>query len=720
MTISIWRYSHFLLAAVSSLFLIIASVTGIILAIEPIAHKAKGYGIKNLENITLAQTISEVSKKYDEVFTIEVEKQGFVKASVLTENFESKTFYINPLNGNAIAEVSERPAIYNFATNLHRSLFLKTTGRVFVGLISFLLILITITGLFLLAQRQGGFKKIFSRVNKEYFEMRYHVILSRWLLIPILIIAVTGVYLSLEKFNLLPEAKKTHVENRVTKKASVFETITLNDIKEIEFPFSEDPEDYFTLILHDKELKVNQKTGTTVSTAHFPLITLASNISWTLHTGEGTLLWAIVLLLASLAIIFFIYSGFVMSIKRLKKKPTVLAMPNKDDCEIIILVGSETNTTFGFAQRMYHALTNAEKSVFLTTLNNYTQYEKAKHIIVMTATYGEGEATTNARKFESILPTVQQKNRIRYSVLGFGSLEYPDYCQFAIKVDGLLQLQQGFSPLLPLYKINNSNEAAFIDWTKNWKAVMNLDISIPISEKKEKKLKPFLFKVLEITPLNVDNTFLLTLVPTRKVKFSSGDLWSFIPEGHKKKRQYSIAKIDNTIVLSIKKHSQGVASSFLSALKKGDTVKAAIEQNANFHLDKERPSLLISNGTGIAPFLGMIQSNLKKETHLFWGGRNSASLGLYNKNIEEAKKTDNVMFYPCYSREGNKEYVQDLLAKNKELVVRILENNGCIMICGSLAMQQGVLNTLEVLLKPKKELNLDELQFNEQLKMDCY
>jgi sulfite reductase (NADPH) flavoprotein alpha-component len=47
MTISIWRYSHFLLAAVSSLFLIIASVTGIILAIEPIAHKAKGYGIKS-------------------------------------------------------------------------------------------------------------------------------------------------------------------------------------------------------------------------------------------------------------------------------------------------------------------------------------------------------------------------------------------------------------------------------------------------------------------------------------------------------------------------------------------------------------------------------------------------------------------------------------------------------------------------------------------------
>ncbi|MEP2280864.1 PepSY-associated TM helix domain-containing protein, partial [Maribacter sp.] len=206
MTISIWRYSHLTLALVSSLFLVVASITGIILAVEPISHQAKGYAVESLENVPLSTTIAALKNSYDEVLGLEVESSGFVKASVLTMEMETLDVYINPKTGKQLGVVKERPALYSFATNIHRSLFLKSVGRFFVGLISLLLLIIAITGMVLLAKRQGGFLKLFSKVQKDYFELRYHVVLSRWFFIPVVILASTGVYLSAEKFDVLPNA----------------------------------------------------------------------------------------------------------------------------------------------------------------------------------------------------------------------------------------------------------------------------------------------------------------------------------------------------------------------------------------------------------------------------------------------------------------------------------------------------------------------------------
>ena len=135
MTLSIWRYSHLVLALASSLFLLIASVTGVILAVEPISHQAKGYAAQDLDEVSLGTTIDALKNNYDEVFALEVESSGFVKASVLTAEMETLDIYIDATTGEQLGEVQERPFIYSFATNLHRSLFLKSIGRFFLGLI---------------------------------------------------------------------------------------------------------------------------------------------------------------------------------------------------------------------------------------------------------------------------------------------------------------------------------------------------------------------------------------------------------------------------------------------------------------------------------------------------------------------------------------------------------------------------------------------------------
>lgn len=731
MTISIWRYSHFVLALASSLFLLIASVTGVILAVEPITHQAKGYAVQGLEEVSLGTTIDALKNNFDEVFALEVESSGFVKASVLTTEMETLAIYIDAKSGEQLGEVQERPFIYSFATNLHRSLFLKSIGRFFVGLISLLLFLIAVTGLLLLAKRQGGFKRLLSKVQKDYFELRYHVILSRWFFIPIVILAITGVYLSAEKFELLPDSTISHQEISTLSKTQNFENIknvpffketTLNTVRKVEFPFSEDPEDYYQIALTDKEIRVNPNSGQIISSAEYPLVQLASRLSWVLHTGEGSVLWSIVLLLASASILFFMYSGFVMTLRRRKKVATTLEMSDKDDCEFVILVGSETGSTFDFARRLYNSLNAAGKKVYLTELNNYSAFAKAKHIIILTATYGEGEPPTNARKFETIFPTVQQPNKINYSVVGFGSLEYPDYCKFALQVDSLLQIHQDFQPLMPLYKINNADFADFERWVEQLSELLHISLSLEKPKVKKPNYKKTTFKVVERTELNVDDTFLIRLKPKKKTSFTSGDLLSVFPEGTDIPRQYSIARMGNKILLSVKKHEFGKGSSFLYSLNKGDTIQAVIEINAHFHFSKKSTSaVFIANGTGIAPFLGMMEQNCDAKINLFWGGRTEASSVIYDDILKGINsKNQNNTIHKSHSREGSKEYVQNLVIQQKDIVLKTVQKGGVVMICGSLAMQHDILDVLEGLLAEYSEISFDALQHNGQLKMDCY
>ena len=733
MTISIWRYSHLALAIASSVFLIIASVTGIILAFEPISDAVQPYEVANLNTVTLAQTLEALDENYEEVLALEIDANDFVIASVITQEGASEKIYINPITAEKLGEPKEKATLFQWTTNLHRSLFLKSTGRFFVGLISLLLCLITVTGFFLIAKRQGGIKKIFSKVQKEYFEQRYHVILGRWLLLPILIVAATGVYLSAEKFSLLPSDDLKHSaisfdENSIPenhlKQLLIFQNTTLNAVRKLTFPFSEDSEDYFELALNDRELYIHQYTGVILSEAAYPFVTLASRFSLTMHTGQGSILWSLILLITSLSLLFFMYSGFAMALKRRKKIKAIAPLQNKDECEYILLVGSETGSTNDFATIFQNALSQAGKNVFKSDLNSYTTYQKAKHIIIFTATYGEGDAPTNARNFKNIFESIQVDTSISFSVLGFGSLAYPDYCKFATEIDSLCNSTYNFKAILPLYKVNNQSFEAFNDWTTRWANATEILLTIKQPKKTTKRLKTSAFKIINKTDSNSDDTFLIRLRPKKKVKFQSGDLLACRPKKEEVARLYSIAKIENDILLSIKIHEFGICSNYFSELSENDLVNASIKRNQNFHFPKNTKEIVcIANGTGIAPFLGIIAENTKQiPIHLYWGGRTKVSFETYKEVIDTALSsgklsTISIAYSKAYQE---KIYVQDLILEMKDNIAQKLDSGAVFMICGSMAMQNEVLHVLEEIAIAKLNMPLSEFENRAQLKMDCY
>jgi sulfite reductase (NADPH) flavoprotein alpha-component len=85
-------------------------------------------------------------------------------------------------------------------------------------------------------------------------------------------------------------------------------------------------------------------------------------------------------------------------------------------------------------------------------------------LVILTATHGDGEAPANASRFMSQFNRQSPKNDIDYAVLGFGSRSYPKFCQFAIAVDALLEQHPKYTPLMPLFKINNQEEISFQQW----------------------------------------------------------------------------------------------------------------------------------------------------------------------------------------------------------------------------------------------------------------
>ena len=164
MTISIWRFSHLTLAISSALFIFIASLTGFILAFQPISNKINPYNVADINSISIAETITALENEHEEIIAINVDENDFVSASVITKDGKSTSFYINPKTGKKIGNMIQKSPVFEFATNLHRSLFLKSTGRLIIGVVSLLLFLIAVTGTILIVKRQGGLKQIFSFV----------------------------------------------------------------------------------------------------------------------------------------------------------------------------------------------------------------------------------------------------------------------------------------------------------------------------------------------------------------------------------------------------------------------------------------------------------------------------------------------------------------------------------------------------------------------------
>lgn len=730
MTLSFWRYSHLALALFSSLFLVLASATGVILAVDAVQEKTMGYRVENFDAITLGETLPVLRKTYPEITELNVDHNQFVTLEGIDQKDNDVKGYIDPRTGKILGEPIKKNEFIQWTTALHRSLFLKETGRFIVGFVSLILALISFSGFALILQRQRSWRSLFTKIVKENFAQYYHVFLGRLSLIPILVLALSGTYLTLEKFNFFLEKtdskEKTEVVEKtgISKKedSTIFKSTLLADVQKIEFPFSDDPEDFYIITLNDREIEVNQMTGAVVNEKLLPKTTQLSDLSLDLHTGRANVLWAIILGIASINILFFIYSGFAMTLKR--RASRIKNKYKAEESKFILLVGSENGSTLRFASAIYKQLLAHGEKVFVTELNNYAKYPKAEHLIVFASTHGLGDAPSNAGKFMSLLDKTEQRQKIKVSVVGFGSKSYPDFCGFALEIDAELAKQNWVERILELQTVNDKSADEFVNWATLWSAQTEISLSTTPSIYNEIPKGLQKLKVLDKTAVSeTEHSFLLTLRADLGTKFTSGDLLAIYPANDNRERLYSIGKHDGNLQLVVKLHPHGLGSGYLNNLEVGSIIKARIIQNPAFHLPKKVSKVaMISNGTGIAPFLGMLEQNRQKtEIHLYCGFRTETETVSAHKKFanEMMEKRQLQSFHLALSRGTDHHYVMDLIQRDAAFFLDLLQKGGIIMICGSLSMQKDVETILGELLVQTNS-SISDYKAKGQILTDCY
>ncbi|HMR20156.1 MAG TPA: PepSY domain-containing protein, partial [Sphingobacterium sp.] len=475
MTLSIWRYAHLALAIVSTLFLLILSVTGVILAIGAVDEKTQGYKVNDFDKINLAQTIPTMWEVYSEITELTVDHNQFVAIEAFDEEGNPMKAYIDPNSGAVLGEIKPQSDFIQWNIALHRSLFLKETGRIIVGVVSFLLLLITISGIVLIAKRQQGLRNFFAKINKDFFAQYFHVVSGRIFLIPVLILALTGTHLFMVRIGLISNKNQTAqyvlnegaTEQKALADFPIFQKTRLADVEKIEFPFMpDDPEEFYVLKLKDRELSVNQITGEIAEETRYPYSLLLEKLSLDLHTGRTNVIWAVILGFASLNILFFIYTGFAITFRR--KETKVKNKFHASTAEYVILVGTENGSTLSFANKIHQQLLALGYKSFLTEINRFTLFPKAKYFLAFSSTYGLGTAPANAIHFDKLISKFPQNQNVQYSVIGFGSKAYPDFCAYAKQIDGLLAQQSWATRLLDLHTVNDRSVEELIVWVKAW------------------------------------------------------------------------------------------------------------------------------------------------------------------------------------------------------------------------------------------------------------
>lgn len=732
MTLSLRRLCHNILALGFGLFLLIASVTGLVLGFEPILEDIAAAKVTSSESIAVADVLAVLMDKTDEVFSIEHDASGSLRASLFIDDVERQVF-INPRTGEILSDIPLPSPLFDFCRSLHRSLFLKSTGRIMMGLTALALMFLIISGLLLLLQKVGGWRHFFSEITDANAHQANHTRVGRLTFIPILLISVSAIYLSLEGFGILtspdpPEMgaidfdalnEEPLLELNVI---PIFKEIKLDQFQVLNFPFSPDVEDFFELKTKSAIYQINQLTGEVVDKVEYPTIKSSSDLFYWLHTGKGAPYWAMILSLVSLGMVYFIISGVLIFLDR--RKNTISNTCKSLDAEYHILVGSENGSTLAFAKILQGALNKVGKQAFVVEMNAFENIRKdIKNMVIFTSTYGIGEAPSNASKFVAMLDV--DLSSISFAVLGFGSRSYIDFCKFAKDVDQ--SLSKVSQQTMPLSTVDNLTYDEFLTWVNLWAETQSLKLTLPpTAGALKRKTTKMRVEGIQFVNSTEDNTFIVKINKPRKPKIISGDLIGIFPPSQNRPRYYSIGISDEgkSIKIYVKKHEYGICSQFLSNLKTGDSIDGFLQQNTHFNLPKKfSAAILIANGTGIGPFLGMISGNkYQQPLDLYWGGHNEAAFDLFGDQLQQDKILGQVNEIKlAYSRSaGTKTYVQDLIAQDCKTIVEAL-NNGCIiMICGSLAMQKGVEQVLEEGSLKYCDLTLGYFRTQGQILVDCY
>ncbi|QOY61682.1 PepSY domain-containing protein [Lysobacter sp. H21R4] len=721
------RRIHSLPALVLGLLIAVLAISGAILSVNPTIDRL-GTTVPERGQVSVALLAERIAENFVGVEQIQRSPSGSIIV-YYSQDDRAEAMRVDPLSGKAIGPYAPSPAT-RWIKNLHRSFLADTPGRAAAGISALTMLVLCVSGMALLLKRVGGWRHLL-RPLRGSLSQRWHSELGRIALLGLLLSALTGILMSATTFGLIPEGADTEpafptaVETPaapvpVGTLPALLE-IDLQDLRELVYPMPDTPSDFYSLATAQGDGYIDQATGVLLVFRPHDRVQNIHELIYRLHTGEG--LWWLGLLLGVCALSVPVMSatGVVMWWQRRRLMPRIANNSGAQAADTVILVGSEGNSTWGFANALHDALHKAGKRVHTAPMNLLAgEYRQARRLFVLTATYGDGDAPTSARQFLARLGRFSGDNNPAFAVLGFGDRQFPRFCQFARDAREAL-LGRGWTEFLELDTVDRQSSQEFARWGEAVERALSLKLGLTHVPSHPQTCPLELISRMDYGAQVNAPTSILRFGPVASPSaggrlrrmlgtselphFDAGDLVGIVAPGSPVPRFYSLASgsSDGFLEICVRKHPGGLCSGMLHDLQPGARIDAFIQPNPDFRpASGKSPVVLIGAGTGIGPLAGFIRNNTGKHPmYLYWGGRDPASDFLYEPELDGYLADHRLTgLNAIFSRTANGGYVQDRLLDHSSQMRRLIEDGAQILVCGGRAMADSIRQTIDAIVAP--------------------
>ncbi|MGE4220999.1 MAG: PepSY domain-containing protein [Alphaproteobacteria bacterium] len=594
------------------------------------------------------------------------------------------TRYADPYTGALLGE-PQGQGFFRLTMQIHRWLAAGDVGKQIVGASTVALIVLAASGLYLRWPRtvltwRNWFRIDMARKGRNFL-WELHSVIGTWVLVPYLIMSLTGLYWSYEWYRgalfditgtprpqagggpggggqggasgggrqAQPSGPAIDIAGAwavFQAEAGGYSTVTLRlparPGQPYEFRYQEpDPphERANNTLSVDAAGTVREHrryadlpTGQKLMGSIFPL-----------HSGSffGTA-GLIVFMLSSLLMPLFAITGWMLYLDRRARKRAVRAarvVPNAAAGEpVLIGFASQSGTAERIAWQTAGMLQAAGLPVAVSPLGQLgvERLAAAGRALFVVSTFGEGEPPDLARGFARRMMGADGKGgaslaRLRYGLLALGDRQYTRFCGFGQELDAWLR-RQGAQPLFDRVLVDDTDDGAL----RHWQGHLGLLAGVPdlpdwtppaydrwrLAERR--LLNPgsagWPCYHIELTPLEAG-----------ALSWQAGDIAEIGPENGAGEglphREYSIASIpaDGAIHLLVRRMQRpdgtpGLGSGWLTeGAAPGAEIALRIRRNPGFHgPDDGRPLLLIGNGTGIAGLRAHLKARVKAGHRRNW------------------------------------------------------------------------------------------------------
>jgi sulfite reductase (NADPH) flavoprotein alpha-component len=715
------RSLHRLPGLVAAALLVLLAVSGAALSVLP-AVEAAGTPAQQERELSVAELAARVAAVYPGVEQIKRAPSGRITAWYY-EGDRPGAAVVDPATGRGLLP-ADKSAFERWMTDFHRSLFLDDAGRVAAAAGAAAMLALTVSGLFLVARRTGGWRRLFSPLRGP-LTARLHAEIARIAAAGLLLSSATALWMTASTFGFLPEGQgappvPTAVSGRTgypAQEIAVLRETPVSSLRELTFPYPGDATDVFTLKTDAGEGYIDQGTGTLLAWTDLGILDRVTETIYMLHTGRGAAALGLVLGLMALGVPVMVGSGVVLWATNRRGRPRIQDNAPASQADTVILVGSEGGSTWGFAATLHAALTAAGRKVHAAPMSAFApaRYMRTARVVVLAATYGDGAAPASAKGFLDRLASLPAPPRMPLAVVGFGDRQFPAFCGYAYEVDRAAEAK-GWVRLLPMDAVDRQSPQDFARWGRAFGRTLGIELTLNHQPSAPRSQELTLISRRDYgaevqAPTAIlrfalpQATLWQRLIGRRAQHFSAGDLLGILPESSTLPRFYSLASSsrDGFAEICVRKHRGGLCSTQLMELQPGQSVAAFIRRNPQFRPPRGRaPVLLIGAGTGIGPLAGFARANHKaREMHLYFGARHPDSDVLYAEELTRWQAEGRLASVTtAFSRTAARAYVQDVLRRDGQRVARLIAEGAQVLVCGGREMAAGVAAALTDILTP--------------------